>query len=295
MADRNDTRSAEREERSKQAAKHLGLMKGAFTKDTEGTVAAAVIYEEGYGRELPLPEEPQAEATETIVTTAFAPEAIWRFAEGHTAVVDPASFTRPGGAYEDGAFGPEQILCSESNLYPVLCQMKESYYDKNRDYRRGMLFTDRCMLLPDVSFLRGGSIKKVDVIVIPEPLRARALENHRSERECDNALRTRIETLLQVAAANECQTLVMGAFACGRLGYEPAQVIADIQAWLEAHPGAIGRIVFAVPRAFEDAFREAFDPRVEEEAPAVTEDTEEASEDEDDWRNLDLPEGITIR
>ena len=50
-------------------------------------------------------------------------------AEGKTLVVDPASFTRPGGGYEDGAFGPEQILCANSNLYPVLRGMKRAYYD----------------------------------------------------------------------------------------------------------------------------------------------------------------------
>lgn len=293
MADRNDQRSAERQERAAQASKHIGLMKGAFATDTQKSADGTIIYEEGYGRELALPEEPQAEGTETIVTTAFVPEAIWRFGDGPTAVVDPASFTRPGGAYEDGAFGPEQILCSESNLYPILCELKADYYDKNRDYRRGMLFTDRAAWIPDVAFLRGGTIKKVGVIVIPEPLRARALENHRSERECDNALRTRIETFLTIAAANQCQTLVVGAFGCGRLGYDTAQVIAVFQEWIAAHPGAIARIVFAVPRAFADAFRKAFDPVVEE-TVVVAEENDEPTEDED-WRTVDLPEGITLR
>lgn len=294
MADGKEQHSAEREERAQQAAKHLGLMRGAFSKEAHASADGAIIYEEGIGRELDLPEA-QAEATETRVVTSFVPEAIWAEGQGRVMVVDPASFTRPGGAYEDGAFGPEQILCSESNLYPVLCELKEDYYDKNRDYRRGMLFTDRAVLCPDVVFLCGGSIKKADVIVISEPMRARALENHRSERECDNALRTRIETLLRIAAANGCETLILGAFGCGRLGYDASQVIGVIQAWIAEHPGSIGKIVFAVPRAYVDAFRAAFDP-VQEEVLAPVDDADAEDEDaEEDWRNVELPEGVTLR
>ena len=40
----------EREERRAQAAKHLALMKGAFSTETEATVAAARVYEDGEGR-----------------------------------------------------------------------------------------------------------------------------------------------------------------------------------------------------------------------------------------------------
>ena len=88
----------EREERRAQAAKHLALMKGAFSTETEATVAAARVYKDGEGRELPIPEA-VFETTETSVTTAFAPAAL-RDARGKTVVVDPASFTRPGGGYE---------------------------------------------------------------------------------------------------------------------------------------------------------------------------------------------------
>lgn len=282
-----------REERRNQATKHEGLMKGAFAKDTEETIAAAIIYEEGEGRELPLPDPAPFEATETVVTTSFAPEAIRRYGQGKIAVVDPASFTRPGGAYEDGAFGPEQILCSESNLYQILRGIRADYHDKNKDYRRGMLFTDRAVYLPEVMFLQGGNVKKADVIVIAEPVRARALENHRSERECDNELAGRVETMMRIAAAQEAETLVMGAFACGRNGYDTAQVIGLLRAWIEAHPGAIKRIVFAVPRAFVDDFRAAFDP--EEEAAPTPEIVEEDVGEEEDWRSVELPEGVTLR
>ncbi len=285
---------ADRDERREQARKHLALMKGALAGEAAKTVEAAVIYEDGEGRELQLPEA-TFEATETKVVTSFAPEALYRDGRGKTVIVDPASFSRPGGAYEDGAFGPEQVLCSDSNLYLVLQGMKERYYDANKGFARGQLFTDRAMYLPDVAFSRNGSLKFADVIAVAEPLRERALENHRSEQECNNALADRIETLLRIAAANECETLIMGAFGTGRYGYDADRVVGLIRSWVDAHPGAIGRIVFAVPRMYLDAFDEAFGTKEEELRPAPVAEGDEADDEGFDIYSIDLPEGVTLR
>lgn len=293
-AERRPSRDEAREERRREAVRHTGLMRAAFAAETAETLEGARIYEEGEGRALPLPE-PMAEATETRVVTSFAPEALYRDGEGKTMIVDPGAFTRPGGAYEDGAFGPEQILCSESNLYPVLCAHKRDFYDKNRDYRRGSLFTDRALYVPEVLFSREGDTRRADVLVIAEPIRAYALDNHRSERECDKALADRIETIFRIAAANNVQTLIMGAFGCGRNGYPSAQVIELIRTWIGEYPGAVPRVVFAVPRMHVDAFRAAFGG-VEEEKPAAVEEVVERDEEaDDDWRAVELPEGITLR
>ena len=333
---RRPNRDEQREERRREAARHTGLMKAAFGRETDEAIENARIYEEGEGRALlwgaeaaaaarvakaaaemaeadaegaqagneeaceaaEIAEEaaeaaeeaaesdaaaPTATETTVKVVTSFAPEALYRDATGKTMIVDPGAFTRPGGAYEDGAFGPEQILCSESNLYPILVAHKRDFYDKNRDYRRGSLFTDRA--------------RRADVLVIAEPVRAFALENHRSERECDKALADRIEAIFRIAAANGTETLIVGAFGCGRNGYPVEQVIELIQNWIAEHPGAVPNVVFAAPRMYADAFREAFGaPEPERPAPVVVaEDEGDREGDDEDWRNVELPEGITLR
>lgn len=278
-----------KEERAAQAAKHLSFVKGVFAKETESSIQTATIYEDGEARAAQLPE-PKAEATETAVTTAFAVSAL-HDASGKVTLVDAASFTRPGGAYEDGAFGPEQVLCSESNLYPILQGIKPAYHSKNRGYACGQLFTDRAAFLKDVVFNREGSMRTANVIVVPEPNRARALENHRSERECDACLANRIETLLNIAALQETETLIVGAFGCGRQGFPPAQVIEQFQSWIKAHQGAIPKIVFAVPRVHFEAFDAAFGaPK-----PAQEEVAAEPEEEEELFDPSDLPEGVTLR
>ena len=57
-----------RDERREAAAKNLALMRGAFSKDTQETIDAAIIYEDGEGRELELPEVEEGAATTTSVT-----------------------------------------------------------------------------------------------------------------------------------------------------------------------------------------------------------------------------------
>ena len=282
-----------RDERRAAAAKNLALMRGAFASDTAKTIENAKIYEDGEGRELELPEVAEDAATTTSVTSDFAVKAL-HSAHGKTVLGDPCSFTRPGGAYEDGAFGPEQILCSESNLYPVLQGCKSAYHDANRGFASGQLYTDRALYLPDVTFTRDGEIRHADVLAIPEPNRARALENHRSEREVEVALGARIEALLRIAAANEAETLIVGAFGAGPQGFDAEVVVELFRAWIAAHPGAIGHITFAVPRASFAAFDNAFgEVRVAEPAPA--EPTAVADEDEDAFDPNDLPEGVTFR
>ena len=121
---------------------------GAQAGNEEAREAAEIA--EGAAEEAAESDAVAPTVTETTVkvVTSFAPEALYRDATGKTMIVDPGAFTRPGGAYEDGAFGPEQILCSESNLYPILVAHKRDFYDKNRDYRRGSLFTDRALYVP---------------------------------------------------------------------------------------------------------------------------------------------------
>lgn len=283
-----------RDERRAAAAKNLALMRGAFASDTAKTIENAKIYEDGEGRGLELPEASEGATTATSVTTDFSVKAL-HDAKGKTVLVDPCSFTRPGGAYEDGAFGPEQILCSESNLYPVLCGCKETYHDANRGFASGQLYTDRALYLPDVTFTRDGEIRHADVLAIPEPNRAHALENHRSEREVEVALGARIEALLRIAAVNGAETLIVGAFGAGPQGFSPEVVIELFRAWISAHPGAIGRIVFAVPRASFAAFEDAFGEKREAAPTAPVAAPAADADDEEDFDPDDLPEGVTFR
>ena len=271
-----------RDARKAEAEKHLGLVRGIFASETAKAVEAAVLYEDGEGRDL---EVPAARYEQTATSVAFESQAKAAVrAKGKVGILDMASYRYAGGSYANGGWSPEEQLCSESNLYPVLEGLQELYYADNRNSMRGELYSDRSLYVPGVMFLTDGKMLARDVIVCAAPNRYRAIENHRSEAECDMDLANRCKNIMHIAAANEVDTLILGAFGCGYLGNDPATVAGHFKEWIDAHPGVFESVVFAIPGGPAlDVFRDVFasadaEPKVVE---TVSEDTED--DDEEEW------------
>ena len=238
--------NAERKEaRKKEAQKHLGLVKGLFATETARTIEGAALYEDGKGRDLPIPE---ARFESTAVAVEWADGAsVAAKAKGKVCLLDPASYTKPGGNYLGGGWSPEEQLCAESNLFCILEGLKESYYDENRQSTHGGLFSDRALYLSDVMFTTGGAMKKRDVLVVAPPNRRFALENHRSEAECDLDLANRVKAVMAIAAASGVDVLVLCAFGGGFFGNDDAKVAGLFKAWIDEHPGVFEQVIFAIP------------------------------------------------
>lgn len=269
-----------KEERQAEAKKHIGLAKGVFASDIEKSISSMELYEDGDGRDLELPD-PRFEQTDAHVEWTQLAWAILH-AKGKVCVLDPANFRTPGGNYLGGGWSPEEQICAESTLFAVLEGLKEQYYDGNRQSGRGGLNTDRAMYLHDITFTTEGVTKQRDVLVIAPPNRRFALENHRSEAECDMDLANRIEALMRIAAVHEPDTLVLNAFGCGFFENDAVQVANLFKAWLDAHPGMFETVTFAIAGGPSlDAFREVFPERVREIREAVEDQDEEEEEDEE--------------
>lgn len=269
-----------KEERAAEAKKHVGLARGVFGDDAQASAKEAKIYEDGVGRELPLPE-PRFDSTTTEVVWGTLANAIEN-ASGKVCVVDPASYRTPGGNYLSGGWSPECQICAESNLFPALEALKDTYYAANGQSTHGGLYSDRAAYIPNIVFTTEGVVKKRDVLVIAPPNRRFALENHRSEAECDLDLRNRIEAMMRIAAANEPDTLILGAFGCGSFGNDD-QVVADLfKKWLDEHPGLFERVAIVISGGPGlDVFRAVFPPASREPEPTV-EDEEEVESEEDE-------------
>ena len=274
-----------KDERKAEAQKHIGLVKGVFASDTAKTVESAVLYEDGEGRDLTVPE-PRFEETKIQVERIDAAQAVTR-AKGKACVLDFASYRTPGGGYVNGGWAQEEALCAASNLLPVLEGLRSVYYEPNRQTMRGGLYSDRAMYLTDVVFTVDGAMKKRDVIVCAAVNRRFALENHRSEPECDIDMLHRIHTVMHIAAANQVDSLVLGAFGCGIFGNDPTKVARTFRDWLDAHPGVFQEVVFAVPGGPNlEAFKEVFpSPKEEQPAKPIRRDLDDDDFDDDLWRN----------
>ena len=269
-----------KEERQAEAKKHIGLVRGVFASDIQAAIDSAEIIEDGDGRELELPE-PRFEETKAYVVWESLARAIDQ-ASGKVCVLDPANFRKPGGNYLGGGWSPEEQICAESTLFPVLEGLKESYYDGNRQSGRGGLNTDRALYLSDIVFTTGGGTKKRDVLAVAPVNRRFALENHRSEAECDGDLANRVETIMRIAAVHEIDTLVLHAFGCGFFENDPKRVAELFKAWLDAHPGQFEHVVFAIAGGPSlDVFRDVF-PFQETRRAAVVEEAAVDEDEEDD-------------
>ena len=277
---------ATKEERQVEAKKHNGLVRGVFASETEEAVESAVIYEDGEGRELELPE-PRFEKTQVGVAWDALANVV-ESATGKVCVLDPASFTRPGGNYLGGGWSPEEQICAESNLFPVLEGLKKDYFDANRQSGRGGLNSDRALYLKDIVFTTAGVTRKRDVLAIAPVNRRMALQNHRPEAECDQDLANRIEALMRIAAVNEVDTLVLCAFGCGFFENDATQVANLFKQWLDAHPGMFERVVFAIAGGPSlDAFRAVF-PAEDVRRTAIVEEEQPQRDEEDDEEEIDI-------
>lgn len=261
-------RKPNRAERAENAKRHIAVMKTAFAKEIEKTVADAVLYENGeahddFEEKWESGDIKRHDATRQRVVFASSTDALLALAdEGATkiAVIDYASYTNPGGGYAKGSNAQEEALCADSTLYPCLCALEGRYHEPNRKATLGGLYTSRAMSLPCVVFARDGRQQEAEIVVIAAPNRRRALENGRSERECDSDLIRRCDAALEIAALSGADAVVAGAFGCGVFGNPPRMVARAFADWCAKHPGAFAEVLYAIPGGANlDAFADELD------------------------------------
>ena len=189
-------------------------------------------------------------------------EAIFNHAEGRTAVLNFASYRHPGGMFYEGSSAQEESLCHDSFLYNVLRQFP-AYYEWNEKNKNRALYMNRAIYSKDIMFFNGDTAKKCDVITCAAPNLSWGIRNRDEQVLQDNkeVLKSRIDFVLSIAAQQEVDTLILGAFGCG-VFKQPAQAVAKIfVTLLKTKYKCFKKIVFAVPRGINqsnyNAFKEA--------------------------------------
>lgn len=148
--------------------------------------------------------------------------------DNKTAVLDFANATYPGGGFTRGSMSQEAALCRNSFLYNVLSsdEVKEMYYRKNKGC--GPLGYNRGLFVPDVQFFKDGKIDAVtNVIVVAAPIYPLAKANGLGGYVNKIALQERIKLVLEIAAKNKIETLILGAFGSGVYGQD-TEMVAEI-------------------------------------------------------------------
>ena len=166
---------------------------------------------------------------------------------GKVAILNFASYKNPGGMFMKGSIAQEEALCHESNLYNILFdkRIQDMFYTPNQKRLNRALYNDNLLYTPNVQFFRGTSRRVADVITAAAPNKGAAQKYQNvSNKECDDAMRSRIRHILFAAIEEGVETIILGAYGCGVFKNDPKTVA---QIFKEELVGCPFKAVFAVP------------------------------------------------
>lgn len=175
--------------------------------------------------------------------------AVFKYAEQNskTAVLNFASYKQPGGMFLQGSKAQEECLCHESTLYNVLTRFEDNYYAPNRKQLNRALYQNVALYSPDIYFERNDDSVKCDVITCAAPNFSVASRYCNVSREENTAvLKSRIKFILYLAATEQVDTLILGAFGSGVFGQDAKEVAEITMKLLKHYNGVFKKVVFAV-------------------------------------------------
>ena len=173
-----------------------------------------------------------------------------------------ASYKNPGGMFINGSKAQEECLCHASYLYNVLSQFTDKFYKWNNENKNRALYFNRALYSPGILFFDGVEDFYCDVITCAAPNKSAAQQYGKvSVQENTDVLKSRIKFVLDIAADNQVDTLILGAFGCGVFGQDAEEVAGIFKEYLSNSYGCFNKVVFAVPDDYTNnlsAFRKVF-------------------------------------
>lgn len=164
-----------------------------------------------------------------------------------TAVLNFASYKQPGGMFLQGSKAQEECLCHESILYNVLMRFEDTYYASNRKQLNRALYQNAALYSPDVYFERNDDSVECDVITCAAPnFSAASKYCNVSREENTTVLESRIKFILYLAATQQVDTLILGAFGSGVFGQDAKEVAEITMNLLRHYDGVFKEVIFAV-------------------------------------------------
>lgn len=251
--------------RAQAAKEHTERMAAEFWEEIRYSAVRAKVYDGN------VPHEPKAvrRRCNLNVMDKDSVSALFSYANGKTAILNFASYKNAGGKFLQGSRAQEECLCHESTLYNVLSKFDDGYYRTNRAALNNGLYLNQALYTPEVVFVHGDSLsfglrkRYCDVITCAAPNKSAASYRFSGEelaKRNTEALKSRIEFVLNIAEDNRVDTLILGAYGCGVFGQDPTEVAEIFQDCLKSCD--FRQVVFAIPsgknenlKAFKNVFR----------------------------------------
>lgn len=226
---------------SQKAVSHTNEMEQRFSNEIERCIKTTKVYTEEFSYKV-------ADTGKLVQQISVVPEdsvsAIMDNSGDRIAVLNFASFKRPGGGFLTGRMAQEESLCHSSFLFNVLERFSLFYAQNGVKLNNGM-YANRALYAPNVIFEKNNIQALCDVITCAAPNRARSNvlveENHRR-------LESRIRFVLEIAADNKVDTLILGAYGCGVFMQDPEEVSIIFRELLKNNNWPFTKVIFAIPK-----------------------------------------------
>ena len=205
---------------------------------------------------------------EVIVSKKRTLEAAKVFSGKKVCVLNFASATNPGGGVTRGSTAQEECICRCSTLYPLINEKKmwDMFYGPHRKLNNP-LYNDDCIYTPNVTVFKSDTASPsllkerewydVNVITCAAPnLRKRPsnmMNPHAgsapvkiTDKELKELHIKRGRKILQIAAAQGNEVVILGAFGCGAFENSPMVVAESYKELVEEFRYQFETIEFAV-------------------------------------------------
>ena len=219
------------------AKKHTEDMSRCYSDEISKCVSQSEIF----SNEVNNPLKTENKQTITLIDEDSV-SAIFNYQKGKVCVLNFASFKYPGGGFINGSKAQEECLCHESFLYNVLIEFDKTFYEENRNSRTNSLYANRALYLPNIRFFKDDKSSLADVLTCAAP---NCSNRNFSKSDNSNALKKRIEFVLNIASNKNVNTLILGAWGCGVFGQDPSEVAKLFVEELKNHKD-IENIIFAI-------------------------------------------------
>lgn len=244
-----------KQNRANMAIEHTKQMEKKYSNEIKQSINETKIYTSNIISFLSTDNIPDIE-----VVNIDSVGAIEKYSNGKTAILNFASFSNPGGGFIIGSRAQEECLCHESFLYNVLKEFNE-YYEWNRQHKNNSMYQHRALYSPNIIFEHNNKQILCDVITCASPNISWALKTNdtRTLKLNENVLKERIKMILDIAAKERVDTLILGAFGCGAFKQSPETVSKYFNYWL--HFGIYGdfkKVIFAIPQLIDKTNYDVF-------------------------------------
>lgn len=191
-----------------------------------------------------------------------------RLSDRRCFVLNFADYKEIGGQFLEGGYAQEESLCAVSNLYASQYQAKWLYDEHAlRGNSFNGLYSDDAILSTSISVFKNDDCDYIypitcDILTTAAP-RAKSVKRSSStdlSSKLFPTLAKRCNRILEIALANESETLILGAFGCGEFGNDIDSLIAIWRRLLaNEYRGRFKTVVFALTNEnFLSKFKESF-------------------------------------